>query len=120
MKNNIKTFLFVTVVLVGYAFQISRFHNAHHQYNNFHTYEKGLTKRVLARVGPQQVNTRKFTIRRAFNLLSKTGEYDLISELHDAYFAKYLKHSALNFRLYHSPYLNASGERGPPEFAIFS
>jgi hypothetical protein len=116
VKKTSNIFFFLSLLLAGYCCQIGRFCTAFNQISTSHTYEKGLTKRVLAlRYNQVSVSSEK--------KLSLTNKKNCSQAVFLFYSYLNLTGSAnapLNRCLvsdFISPELFSSGKRGPPSVA---
>lgn len=117
-KRN-RILFFLSLLLAGYCCQIGRFCTAFKQYNVSHTYEKGLTKRVLAL---RLSATNSFTDKKFLTAKKQQRNSNPFSTSAAADPAFCVSAIGGSFT-YHShpdyfpPFLFSSGERGPPAFA---
>jgi hypothetical protein len=114
VKKQLRILCLFTFLLAGYYCQIGRFHTAFYQISSSHTYEKGLTKRILARLSSAEKSVHdKICVPKKNKLSEKYTAPDLT--FFSAY--EYLTEAASVFNSpgsYLSPSFICNGERGPP------
>jgi hypothetical protein len=108
MRKRMNILLYVSLVLLGYCCQVSRFQAASQQLDSTHPYAKNLAKPVLARLYQEPVQHKKL-----FAFIKKANEAPA-SFVPSSFAEKQHVRAHRSISPYNSPFFCSSPERGPP------